>query len=209
MTRDIGHLHVITDTSLQSQFTHIELCQMAIEGGASTIQYRDKMAARYDRLKNIEIMVKLCVEANVTLMVNDDPALAREGGADGVHVGQSDASVTDARIAVGQSRIVGATANSLEAALAAQRYGATYIGFGHIFTTHSKQKNTPPVGLDSLSEVCAAVDIPVIAIGGITVDNASSVLDVGAGGIAVIGAICCAPDPVAATRSLVELMAQR
>ena len=181
---------------------------MLIEGGASTIQYRDKHAAPAVQLKTAARMQEMCAAANVAMIINDTPALANKIDALGVHVGQSDASIANARAILGPSRIVGASAGSIDEAVAAEQAGANYIGFGHIFPTGSKQKSTQPVGLTALAEACAAVSIPVIAIGGISMDNVQRILDSGAWGVAVIGAICSADEPVDATREFARLVNQ-
>jgi thiamine-phosphate pyrophosphorylase len=195
-------LCVITDTTVQSVFTHEELAALAGDGGADMIQLRDKSL---DDRELLAVAVRLraaCARVGATLIINDRVDVARRAAADGVHLGRGDVPAAEARAALGPDVIVGATAGTIEEALAAERAGASYIGFGHIFPTTSKHKPGPPVGLEGLAAVCARVHVPVLAIGGITEDNAAACIEAGAHGIAVIAAVCAAPDPRTAARRL-------
>jgi len=201
-TPRIGRLHVITDTTAQSRFSHEEIALLACQGGADVIQLRDKALARPAFADTARRVHEICRRRGALFIVNDRVVVANELGADGVHVGRNDMSIADARAILGPEKIIGATTGSLDAALEAERDGADYIGFGHIFPTTSKVKATPPVGLDGLREVTAAVKIPVIAIGGITAETAGEVIAAGAWGVAVIAAVCGADDPRAAAAAL-------
>jgi thiamine-phosphate pyrophosphorylase len=198
----IGRLHVITDTTVQRRFTHEQLAALACAGGADVIQLRDKSLPRDEFTAVARRVRDVCREHRVVFIVNDRVVVAQEAEADGVHLGRGDMSIADARAILGDGAFIGATAGSLEAALEAERDGADYIGFGHIFTTTSKVKGTPPVGLDGLRAVCAAAKIPVVAIGGITRENVGDVLRAGAWGVAVIAAVCAAADPREAAAQL-------
>jgi len=198
---------VITDTSVQKRFSHAELCQLAIAGGASSIQFRDKNMERAEKVRVTRSMVAACNGAGIPLIVNDDVELARMVDAAGVHVGRDDMSVRDARALLGPDGIVGATVTSADQARLAHESGATYVGYGHIYVTTSKHKPGRPVGLDALQALCDSVSIPVIAIGGITAGNAGAVIAAGARGVAVLGAVCAAADPVSAARSIRESIA--
>lgn len=202
----IGRLHVITDTSVQTRFTHEQLAEMACEGGAEVIQMRDKQLSRADFAATARRVLEICRRHHVRFVVNDRVVVAHEIGADGVHLGRNDMSLYDARAILGPDRIIGATAGNVDAAIEAEWEDADYVGFGHIFATGSKQKATPPVGIEGLAGACAEVEIPVIAIGGITEDAAPAVMQAGAWGIAVIGAVCRADDPRAATARLREIV---
>ncbi|MDH3196970.1 MAG: thiamine phosphate synthase [Candidatus Krumholzibacteria bacterium] len=200
--RRIGRLHVVTDTTVQKRYTHEEIAALAVAGGARDIQLRDKRMHDEELVATARRTLALCADAGAVLIVNDRVEVARVARAHGVHLGRADTPIAEARALLGPSVIIGATAGTLTQALEAQAAGADYVGFGHIFPTASKHKSTPPVGLEGLREVCAALRIPVIAIGGITADNAADVLAAGAWGVAVIGAVCAAPDPEAAARAL-------
>jgi thiamine-phosphate pyrophosphorylase len=175
---------------------------MACAGGADVVQLRDKSLTRDAFAEVARRVAGICRAHGVTFVVNDRADVAREVEADGVHVGGSDLSVAEARALLGTRALIGASSGTLEAALTAESHGADYVGYGHIFETASKTKTTPPVGLDALSRVVSRVRIPVIAIGGITEANARDVIAAGAWGIAVIGAVCAADDPRAATERL-------
>ncbi|HEU4928366.1 MAG TPA: thiamine phosphate synthase [Candidatus Krumholzibacteria bacterium] len=197
----IGRLHVITDVSIQSRFSHDELAEMACQGGAQVIQLRDKSLSDETFLDVAQRVASICRGYEVTFIVNDRVEIAREVGA-GVHLGQRDATIADARASLGPSAVIGMSAGTVESASAVEEAGAAYIGFGHIFPTTSKQKESLAVGVELLAAVAHDAHIPVIAIGGITETNAARVMASGAWGIAVIGAVCSADDPRAATQRL-------
>jgi thiamine-phosphate pyrophosphorylase len=198
----IGRLCVITDTAIQSRFSHQDLTALAVEGGADTIQLRDKTLPDAELVRVARMILEVCHGHDVKLVVNDRVGVARDAGAHGVHLGLTDALIADARAVLGPSAIIGGTAGTVEQALAAEAAGATYIGCGHVFPTTSKQKAGEPIGLDGLARVCEAVRIPVVAIGGIDATNARSCIDAGAHGVAVIAAVCAASDPREAARRI-------
>lgn len=198
----VGRLHVITDVTVQNRYSHEELARMACEGGADVVQLRDKSLSRDAFLAVARRVADICREHRAVLIVNDRVDVARTIDAGGAHVGRTDLGIREARALLGPHAVVGASTGSLEEALEAERAGADYIGFGHVFATSSKTKPTPPVGLAALGHVAARVRIPVIAIGGITEANAAEVIAAGAWGIAVIGAVCAAADPRAVTARL-------
>lgn len=198
----VGRLHVITDVVIQSRYSHEELAERACAGGADVVQMRDKTLGT-DAFATIAARVRdICRAHGTTFIVNDYAEIARAMEADGVHVGPDDLSIGEARAIVGTRALVGASTGTLEDVVRAQDEGADYVGFGHIFATTSKNKATEPAGLDALTRVVQRTRIPVIAIGGITEANATSVLETGAWGIAVIGAVCASDDPRAATERL-------
>ena len=202
----VGRLHVITDVVVQTRHSHEALAAMACLGGADVVQLRDKSLDRDSFAELARRVAAICREHRVTFIVNDRVDVAREVEADGVHVGRTDASVRDARTVLGPRAVVGTSAGDLAHALEAESEGANYVGFGHVFATTSKEKSTPPVGLDALARVAQRVRIPVIAIGGITEANARDAIAAGAWGIAVIGAVCAADDPRAATARLKSIL---
>jgi thiamine-phosphate pyrophosphorylase len=200
--KPIGRLHVITDTVVQTRFTHAEIAAMAAEGGAECVQLRDKRLSRDELLAVAREVLRICRRFTVPVIINDSVEVAADTGADGVHLGRSDTSIPRARETLGPDKIIGGSAGSLEEMIAVERDGADYAGFGHVFPTGSKSKPGRPVGLDTLSKAVRAARIPVIAIGGIDADNLASVMAAGAWGAAVIGAVCGSDDPVRATRDL-------
>ena len=200
--KKIGRLHVITDTTIQSQFTHAELAQMAIEGGADTIQFRQKDRSTRELVESAQAVQTVCAEHWVPLIVNDRADIALAVGAAGAHFGQDDLPVAAGRRVLSPAMIIGASARIEDKILEAISAGADYIGFGPIYQTSSKPDAESPKGLEALQRMSAIAQCPVIAIGGITVETAYEVIRAGAHGIAVISAVCGAADPVAATRHL-------
>ncbi|MEL6614797.1 MAG: thiamine phosphate synthase [Bacteroidota bacterium] len=216
----LGRLHVLTDFHFQQRFGHGSLARLALAGGAQVIQFREKRGTPRDAWNNLLPVVAACRAAGATCLVDDDLGLALASGADGVHLGQTDLPVEAARRAFDHARgpagsdaasargLVGATATTAEQARIAEAAGADYIGFGPVFATGSKANPARVKGLDGLRAACAAVQIPVIAIAGITPERVAPCLDAGAHGVAVMTAVSCAADPQAATaafREAVEL----
>jgi thiamine-phosphate pyrophosphorylase len=208
MKKQIGRLHVITDVAVQDRFTHAKLAGFAVAGGAGTIQFRDKILGTREAIDTARTLKRICAGAGVPLIINDRADVALAVDADGVHLGRNDLPIATARQLLGPGKIIGGTAGTVEDALHARETGADYIGFGHIFPTQSKDKPSPPVGLEALRVVCSRVDIPVIAIGGITRQNVEQVIMAGAFGVAVIGAVCAQEDPETATGGLASAIEQ-
>lgn len=201
----IGRLHVITDDRIRSRWTHIALARK-LASSADTIQLRDKERPVSELIEIAARMRVVCADAGTPFIVNDRADIALAVGADGVHLGQDDLPIAAARKLLGPERIIGASTASVEEAVRAEREGADYIGFGHVYPTGSKAKSTPPKGPGAVREIVAAVSIPVIAIGGIHAANIRPVLEAGAWGVAVIGAVCGADDPAEAARELKDAM---
>lgn len=204
--KSIGRLHVLTDTELQSRFNHVELARMAIKGGADTIQFRQKSGATREMIEICREMKRLCEEADVTFIVNDRVDVAIASEADGVHLGQDDFPIPLARKLLGENLIIGGSAVTLEEVKNCLSEGADYIGFGPVYPTTSKEDAGPVTGTAHLEEAVRAVSIPIIAIGGVTVENTPEVIRAGVHGIAVISAVCCQENPEQATRELFQAL---
>jgi thiamine-phosphate pyrophosphorylase len=200
----IGKLHVITDTSVQQRFSHVELAELAIAGGADTIQFRDKSSGTRAIIETAKAILALCRRSGTTFIVNDRVDIALAVDADGVHLGQRDLPIGEARRLLGAAKLIGGTASSPTEAKRVERDGADYVGFGHIYRTSSKDKPDAPRGLDMLGRVCRTVSVPVVAIGGINATNIDPVVGAGAWGVAIIGAVCNAANPQTATTELME-----
>ena len=200
--KKIGVLHVITDTTHQSKFTHQELAKLAIQGGADTIQFRQKNGTTRELIDISQEMKTICSQFNIPLIVNDRSDVALAVGADGAHFGQDDMPVGIGRRILPKGSIIGASARTEEKIFEAIAEGADYIGYGPIFSTSSKADAEEPKGLDRLHRMCQIAECPVVAIGGITLDTASDVIQAGAHGIAVISAVCGQTDPRKATDEL-------
>ncbi|MFA7095023.1 MAG: thiamine phosphate synthase [Gammaproteobacteria bacterium] len=177
----------------------------ALRGGARAIQYRDKSGDAARRLQEAEALRALCRAYNVPLIVNDDVELARAVGADGVHLGKDDASIAEARTALGAGAIIGVSCyNSLERALQADAAGADYVAFGSFFPSSTKPAAVR-ASLELLGTARAQIRLPIVAIGGITPENGAQLVAAGADMLAVIQGVFGAPDPEAAARRYAAL----
>ena len=186
-------LYAVTDRSWLGDSSLYDQVESAIEGGATFIQLREKNLDEADFLSEAKEIQKLCREYKVPFVINDNVEIAAQIDADGVHVGQSDMEAGDVRKRLGPDKIIGVSAQTVEQALKAQEHGADYLGVGAVFPTGSKADATE-VSHQTLKEICEAVDIPVIAIGGITKENVSELKESGICGIAVISAIFAQKD---------------
>lgn len=175
----------------------------ALEGGMTYVQMREKGdPMTEDELLTEALALKaLCEEYGVPFVIDDDVELAKKCGADGVHVGQSDMACVEARKALGERKVVGVSAQTVEQAVQAEKDGADYLGVGAVFPTGSKD-DADDVSHDTVKAICDAVSIPVIAIGGISKDNVGQLAGLGLDGIAVISAVYAADDLKAATEDL-------
>ena len=200
--KNIGVLHVITDTTLQSRFTHVELAELAIQGGADTVQFRQKQGTTRELVATAAAMQKVCKAHTVPLIVNDRADIALAVGAIGVHFGQDDMRISIGRRILPTETVIGASARTEKKILEAITEGADYIGFGPIYGTTSKPDAEMAKGLERLRRMCDIAACPVIAIGGIGVETAGDVIRAGAHGIAVISAVCAHPEPNVATQAL-------
>ena len=194
-------LYAVTDRSWLNGQTLYEQVEQALEGGVSFLQLREKELEEQAFLEEAKVIQELCKKYQVPFLINDNVELAASIGADGVHVGQSDMAAGAAREKLGPDRIIGVSARSVEEALEAQRQGADYLGVGAVFPTGSKA-DAVEVDHQVLKEICSAVEIPVIAIGGIGRDNVAQLKGSGICGIAVISAIFAQNDIEAAAREL-------
>lgn len=203
--KKIGKLHVLTDTDLQHSFSHIQLAELAIAGGADTIQFRQKSGETIQLIRVAEQIQDLCKRAGACFIVNDRVDVAIASHADGVHLGQGDFPIPLARKLLGESAIIGGSAGNEEEARKCFLDGADYIGFGPVFPTSSKMDAGPASGLELFSQIVEKIPLPFVAIGGINKDNVLLVRERGAHGVAVISAVCCDKNPREATRRLAHL----
>ena len=194
-------LYAVTDRSWLGGETLRSQVERALKGGATFIQLREKELNEGDFLEEAKEIQKLCREYHVPFVINDNVEIAAAIGADGVHVGQSDMEAGDVRRRLGPDKIIGVSAQTAEQALRAQEHGADYLGVGAVFPTGSKADATE-VSRETLEEICRAVDIPVIAIGGIGRENVMELKGSGICGIAVISAIFAQKDIEAAAEEL-------
>lgn len=194
-------LYAVTDRSWLGGETLRSQVERALKGGATFIQLREKELDEGDFLEEAKEIQKLCREYHVPFVINDNVEIAAAIGADGVHVGQSDMEAGDVRRRLGPDKIIGVSAQTAEQALRAQEHGADYLGVGAVFPTGSKADATE-VSRETLEEICRAVDIPVIVIGGIGRENVMELKGSGICGIAVISAIFAQKDIEAAAAEL-------
>jgi thiamine-phosphate pyrophosphorylase len=198
-------LYVITDERLSGR-SHEEQARAALAGGAGIIQLRDKTATTRRLYEAALALREMTRAAGALLIINDRVDIALAADADGVHVGPDDLPVAVARRLL-PGRIVGASAGTVEEAVAAERDGADYLGVGAIYEARgSKADAGPPVGPERITQIRAAVRIPVVGIGGIKADNAAPVIAAGADGVAVITGVVAAPDIAAAARALLAVV---
>lgn len=184
-------LYAVTDRSWVGKQTLYEQVESALRGGVTCLQLREKELDEAAFLEEAVEMKKLCAKYGVPFIINDNVQIALKCGADGVHVGQSDMAAGNVRKAVGDKMIVGVSAQTVEQALAAQAAGADYLGVGAVFPTSTKS-DAREVSRQTLKDICAAVDIPVTAIGGINKGNMAELSGTGIDGVALVSAIFAA-----------------
>jgi thiamine-phosphate pyrophosphorylase len=196
----VGRLHVLVDS--------LGVAEAALEAGAPTLQVRLKTGTDRDHLRLAATIAERCRDAGATCLVNDRADLALAIGADGVHVGAEDMPGTVVRRLLGPDAIVGGTARDPDTARALVADGATYLGVGPTFVTRSKRGLPEPIGVEGVRAVARAVEVPVIAISGITPGTVDDVIAAGAYGVAVISAVADSPDPHIATHDLLMAVAK-
>ncbi len=198
---DMLRLYAVTDRRWLNGRTLAETVESAIRGGVTCVQLREKSLDGGDLLNEAKQVLAVCRKYHVPLIINDDPQIALACSADGVHVGQQDMSPRILRAMLGPEKIVGVSAATVDEAVQAAKDGADYLGCGAVFATGTKT-NTRPVDAARLRAVCEASNVPVVAIGGITAENAPQLRGSGIAGIAVVSAIFAQPDPGAAAVQL-------
>lgn len=200
-------LYAVTDAFLLPDDRLVAAVENAILGGARLIQYRDKSDDGARRLSQARALSELCRRHEVPLIVNDDVELAARVGAAGVHIGRDDPAFATARARLGEAALIGVSCyDRLTLALDAERVGADYVAFGAFFPSPTKPEEVrAPLGL--LREAKVGLKIPVVAIGGITPDNAPLLLDAGADALAVVSAVFAQPDIRDAARRFAALFA--
>jgi thiamine-phosphate diphosphorylase len=210
MTRSVRGLYVIIDPDACRGRSAVDVARLALQGGASVIQWRDKRREKGDQLPDARAIRDLCIQHDALLIVNDHADLALAAGADGVHLGQHDLPPELVRPLVPKGSVIGVSTNNADEARRAVEHGASYVAIGAVFPTGSKEpERTRAASIERVREVKAAVSpstgsgpVPVVAIGGINASNLDEVIAAGADAVAVISAVCGADDPQAAAREL-------
>ncbi len=200
---DALRLYAVTDRHWLNGRTLAECVEQAIDGGATFVQLREKDLGQEEFLNEARALKKLCASRGVPFVVNDNVMIAKEAHADGVHVGQSDMACLEARRLLGPDSIIGVSAQTVEQAVLAEKQGADYLGVGAVFATGSKA-DADSVPIETLKEICAAVKIPVVAIGGINAGNVHQLKGSGIAGVSVISAIFANDDITGAAAVLLE-----
>lgn len=198
-------VYAITDrhwTGTQTLEQHVE---DVLKNGATFLQIREKNMPHDELVKEAICIKEIAAKYNVPVVIDDDIYAVIEAGVDGVHIGQNDMDYVEARKLLGDDKIIGMTAPSVTLAKKAEELGADYIGAGAVFNTSTK-KDTKPLELSTLKEICNSVSIPVVAIGGIDHSNVRKLKETDIDGVAVISALFGASDPGEATKELVSIM---
>ena len=200
-------LYLVTDRRLSLGRSTVEVVAAAVSGGVTCVQLREKHCSTREFLEEARRVRELLAGTGVPLIINDRLDVALAVAADGVHLGQNDMHISDARRLVGERLVIGISAESVADAIRAEAEGADYIGVSPVFTTPTKMDTAPPLGLEGLREIRRAVSLPLVAIGSIRHDNAAEVLRAGADGLAVVSAIVSAPCPRTAAAALRQQIA--
>lgn len=199
-------LCLVTDRNLSRGRPLVEIVAAAVRGGATMVQLREKDADTRAFIEAARALKAMLAGAGVAFIVNDRVDVALAVDADGVHVGQSDMRVEDVRRLLGPDRIVGLSIDNVDQIRRGDAECADYLGVGPIYAQSTKGDAAPPLGVAGLRAARAISTRPIVAIGGITPDNAGAVLEAGAQGLAVVSAIVAADDPEAATRRFAQLI---
>lgn len=194
-------LYLVTDPALCADHGLVETAVAAVRGGATMIQLRDKHASDGEMIDQARRLKAALAGSGVPLIINDRLAVAVESGADGLHIGQDDGEVSEARAALGEQAILGLSVQTLAQMARIDAEHLDYLGLGPVFATPSKHDHAEPLGFAGLATLVAASPLPSVAIGGLTVEHLTATRQAGADGLAVISAICGMPDPEAAARA--------
>ena len=198
-------VYAITDRHWTGTQTLEQQVDDVLKNGATFLQIREKNMPHDELVKEAICIKEIAAKYNVPVVIDDDIYAVIEAGVDGVHIGQNDMDYVEARKLLGDNKIIGMTAPSVSLAKKAEKLGADYIGAGAVFSTNTK-KDTKPLELSTLKEICNSVSIPVVAIGGIDHSNVRELKGTDIDGVAVISALFGASDPGEATRELVSIM---
>ncbi|KAA0917499.1 thiamine phosphate synthase [Aquicoccus porphyridii] len=195
-------LYLVLDPGLCAGIGMVETARAAVVGGVTMVQLRDKEADTKRLIETGRALKEALAGTNAKLIVNDDVTAAVAIGADGLHIGQDDMTVAEARARIGADAILGLSVETPELAAAVDPALVDYIGAGPVFATPTKPNHKQPVGFDGLARQIAASPVPAVAIGGLKVIHVAQAMAAGARGVAVVSAICGQPDPETAARAL-------
>ena len=201
--KEMLKLYLVTDRKWLNGRKLTDDLEKAILGGVTTIQLREKNLSNEEFISIAKDVKKVCQKYHIPLIINDNLEVALAINSDGIHIGQNDIPASIVRKQIGPDKILGVSVHNLKEAFQAKIDGADYVGVGAIFSTETKNDATN-VTLDSLKKICDNIDLPVVAIGGINLDNISKLKDINIAGIAVVSAIMNADDITAASGQLVR-----
>ena len=200
-------LYLITDPHFCSNIGVEQTVEAAVKGGTTMVQLRDKSASTEDRVALACRLKPICTKFGAVLVINDDVDAAQISDVDGVHVGQGDTGVTQARETVGADKIVGLSVETIAAAKKVSAGIVDYVGISPVYATPTKQDHKQPIGFDGLARICAVSSVYTVAVGGLKLADCHHVLAAGADGMAVVSAICGQNDPYAASIALAKSLA--
>ena len=202
-------LYLVTDRSLSKGRTTLDVVRQAVAGGVTCVQLREKHCSTREFMDQARALQPLLKDQRIPLIINDRLDVALAVGADGIHLGQQDMALADARKIVGQTMVIGISAESVADAIRAEQQGADYIGVSPVFATPTKTDTAEALGLEGIQKIRRAVAIPIVGIGGVNQRSAAAVLGAGADGIAVVSAIVSADDPKQAAADLKKIITDR
>jgi thiamine-phosphate pyrophosphorylase len=195
-------LYLVTDRGLSLGRSTVDIVRAAVAGGVTCVQLREKHCGTREFVAEARAVREVLAGTGIALIINDRLDVALAVGASGVHLGQTDMHIADARRLVGANMLIGVSAECVQDAVRAQAEGADYIGISPVFSTPTKTDTAPALGLDGVAAIRAAVSLPLVGIGGIGPGNAAEVIRAGCDGLAVVSAIVSAPDPREAAAKL-------
>jgi thiamine-phosphate pyrophosphorylase len=201
-------LYLVTDRGLSLGRSTVDIVRAAVAGGVTCLQLREKECSTRQFVTEARAVRELLAGTGIPLIINDRLDVALAVGADGVHLGQTDMLIADARRVVGKDMLIGISAECVDDAVRAQAEGADYVGISPVFSTPTKTDTAPALGLDGVARIRAAVSLPLVGIGGIGTDNAADVIRAGCDGVAVVSAIVSAADPRKAAAELKTIIRQ-
>ena len=199
-------LYLVTDRGLARGRSTLDIVRAAVKGGVTCVQLREKECSTREFIDQALSIKDILKTHNIPLIINDRLDVAQAVEADGVHLGQTDMPLATAKNILGDSMVIGISAESLPDAVAAEKGGADYLGISPIYATPTKTDTVPPLGLGGLHEIRQAVKIPLVGIGGLNQETSADVIRNGADGVAVVSAIVSADDPESASRELIQII---
>ena len=197
-------LYAVTDRMWTGEKTLYQQVEEALRGGVTCVQLREKELGQEEFLREAMEIGALCRKYQVPFLINDNVEVALRCGADGIHVGQEDMAAGAVRALVGEDMIIGVSAHTVEEALEAVKNGADYLGVGAVYSTSTKE-DAGVVSKQTISDICRAVDVPVVAIGGLNKENIPQLAGTGVDGVALVSAIFGAKDIEAECRELYQI----